>query len=324
MSTIDVLVPCYGYGRYLKACVESALSQIGPDVRVLIIDDASPDETPEVARRLAQLDARVSYVRHEMNRGHIATYNEGIDWASADYTLLLSADDWVLPGAFARAVAVMESDSSVGFVHGLAIAVYADEVPAEPERPNFTWTIQNGEAFLHKCRLDNPVVTCTAVVRTALQKRIGGYRPELPHSGDLEMWMRFAAHGSVGQLNAIQGVYRRHARNMSIQYNLNPILDLQQRQAAIELFLQTAGKRLKNPSAVRHMLRRGLAEAAVSCATSGHSYFDETMKFAESLDPTIKNTLGWRRQHLKRWLGPERCARISGIKHICRQLLNGC
>jgi GT2 family glycosyltransferase len=45
LSSVDVVVPSYRYGRFLRQCVESVLSQEGVDVRVLIIDDASPDDT---------------------------------------------------------------------------------------------------------------------------------------------------------------------------------------------------------------------------------------------------------------------------------------
>jgi hypothetical protein len=65
---------------------------------------------------------------------------------------------------------------------------------------------------------DNLVATCSAPVRTELQKRIGGYREELPHTGDMEMWLPFGAHASVGFIFAYQGVYRRHRANMSTAY----------------------------------------------------------------------------------------------------------
>ena len=92
MSSVDVFVPCYRYGHFLTQCVESVLDQAGPTVRVLIIDDASPDNTPEIAAELVRKDLRVTYVRHATNKGHIVTYNEGIEWTSASYQLLLSAD----------------------------------------------------------------------------------------------------------------------------------------------------------------------------------------------------------------------------------------
>jgi len=104
VSSVDVFVPCYRYGHFLRECVESVLSQTDVSVGVLIIDDASPDNTAEVATALVNEDPRVSFIRHAENKGHIATYNEGIEWASADYMLLLSADDYLLPGALSRAV----------------------------------------------------------------------------------------------------------------------------------------------------------------------------------------------------------------------------
>ena len=74
--------------------MDSILTQRGVDVRILIVDDVSPDNTPEVARALAAADSRVEYVRNEKNLGLIGTANVGIvGWAKADYVVLLSADD---------------------------------------------------------------------------------------------------------------------------------------------------------------------------------------------------------------------------------------
>src|SRR5262245_4914881 len=107
MSSVDVIIPCYNYARYVGDCARSVLDQPGVDVRVLIIDDASSDDTPTVGRELAA-DPRIEFRRHKQNIGHIATYNEGIEWTSGDYLLLISADDMLAPGAVARAAAVMD------------------------------------------------------------------------------------------------------------------------------------------------------------------------------------------------------------------------
>ena len=117
--TVSVVVPCYRYGHFLPECVGSILDQEGVDVRVLVIDDASPDDSAQAARRLAAADARVEVRVHEVNRGHIATYNEGLlDWADGDYSVLISADDVLAPGALARATAVLEEHPEIGFVYG--------------------------------------------------------------------------------------------------------------------------------------------------------------------------------------------------------------
>jgi glycosyltransferase involved in cell wall biosynthesis len=69
MSSVDVIVPCYRYGHFLRECVESVLTQSLEDVRVLILDDASPDYTHEVGAELAPEDSRVTLVRHQVNKG---------------------------------------------------------------------------------------------------------------------------------------------------------------------------------------------------------------------------------------------------------------
>ena len=54
LPTVAVIVPCYRYADVLEGCVDSILTQRDVDVRVLIIDDCSPDDTPEAARRLCE------------------------------------------------------------------------------------------------------------------------------------------------------------------------------------------------------------------------------------------------------------------------------
>lgn len=215
MSSVDVIVPCYRYGMFLRECVESVLSQDFENLRVLIIDDASPDNTSEIAEVLMKDDARVTFIRHKYNRGHISTYNEGIAWTSAAYTLLLSADDYLVPGALRRAVELMEAHDEIGFTFGKAF----DRVDGELRTRNVInnavaalarksrWTILDGPqffAFMASMLSVNVIRTATVVVRTELQKRVGGYRHELPHAGDLEMWLRLAAHASVGVLEHIK------------------------------------------------------------------------------------------------------------------------
>ena len=126
-NCVDVVVPCYKYAHYLRGCVESVLSQEGVDVRVLIIDDCSPDNTSQVAAELMRQDGRVEYRRHETNRGHIDTYNEGLlRWAESPTCLLLSADDLCARGALRRAIEIFAIHTDVGLVHGHQIAFAAE------------------------------------------------------------------------------------------------------------------------------------------------------------------------------------------------------
>jgi glycosyltransferase involved in cell wall biosynthesis len=194
-----VVIPCYNYGHYIQHCVDSAVAQPGVSVDVLIIDDASPDGSAEVVKRVAANDPRVRAIYHERNRGHIATYNEGLFQVDGDYVVLLSADDLLAPGSLGRATALMESHPDVGLVYGPAVS-FAD-VPPPPARGRATsWTIWRGHDWVRdRCRTGrNALLSPEAVMRTSVLHTVGGYQATLPHAGDFDVWMRAASVSDVG------------------------------------------------------------------------------------------------------------------------------
>lgn len=317
MSSVDVIVPCYRYGRYLRECVHSVLAQSGVDIRVLIIDDHSPDDTPEEGQQLALEDARVSYRRHTQNMGHIVTYNEGIDWACADYLLLLSADDYLLPGALARATTMMDADTGMSMCFGDALELLPDGSTVQagtgvlPRAGSGSRTMV-GLEFIELSRTSgsiNIVPTPTAVVRTSMQKHLGGYRPELPHTADLELWLRLAAHGSVGFIGANQAVYRRHSANMSLAYvGDNSISDIRQRRAAVEWFCKACVDVLHDSNALLHRLLQPLAREAISRASTAFNdgrteAAAQLCAVALELNPRARRSLPWISLAFKRRIG---------------------
>jgi len=325
MSGIDVIVPCHKYGHFLAECVESVLQEPVSDLRVLIIDDASPDETAEVAAELARRDSRVALLRHPANRGHITSYNEGLDWAAADYTLLLSADDMVLPAALMRATKFLDAHPEAGFVYGPFVE-FRDRrdlanIPPKPAARG--GTVLGGSQFLRLNRHFNPVHTSTAVVRTRLQKELGGYRHELAHAGDVEMWMRFAAHGCVGRLDTFQGAARRHGRNMSDAYYSDILLEIRQRKMAYDLFFQHCEHCVPDVNEMKHYLDSGLAETAIRLASQPFSRgdterFKAVLAFALTLDPGIRRSAAWKLQACKRMIGP---SAWTALRPIVRPLI---
>jgi glycosyltransferase involved in cell wall biosynthesis len=328
MSRVDVIVPCYRYAHFLRGCVGSVLAQAGVDVRVLVLDDASPDQTLEVAAGLVRQDGRVHYRRHEFNQGHIATYNEGLGWAAGDYALLLSADDLLAPGALRRAVRVMEKHPEVGLVHGRQVFFATEPGPAQTPEDSVDCpcTVLTGEAFVESCcaAAHNPVATPTVVVRTALHHEVGGYRKALPHTADLELWLRFAARGSVGRLEAHQAYKRMHESNMQHQYVRTALPDLRQRQAAFDSFFQGDGRHLPRCESLRHTATRGLAGNAFWAASHAFDAGDEAacrqlLEYALQLSPELASRREWSRLRWKRRLGP----RVWGLLRPLVERLRG-
>ena len=313
MSRVDVIVPCYRYAHFLRGCVESVLNQPVTDVRVLIIDDASPDHTAEVAAELAKRDGRVEFRRHPVNRGHIATYNEGLDWAAGDYTILLSADDLLAPGALFRAIRLLDARPEVGFAYGRGIIFQSDQPPpwARPTSEECGWKIRAGAEFLESCCAEggNLICTPTAIVRTRLQKKVGGYREELPHSGDMEMWMRFAVHAHVGVLDADQAYYRIHSRNMSLEWFETVLPDLKQRKAAFNVLFREQGDSIADRERLQLMANREVSWNAFWAASTVFEKGDlascqEMLDFALDVNPELRNRPEYARLRWKRRVGP--------------------
>ncbi|MDU0313012.1 glycosyltransferase family A protein [Phycicoccus sp. M110.8] len=273
MSSVSVVIPCYAYGRFLEDAVASVLEdQPGVDVRVLVIDDASPDDSAEVAARIAARDPRVEVRLHRENKGNIATFNEGLmEWADGDYCTLLSADDLAAPGSLRRACDLLDAHPEVGFVYGRA-AWFTDGVPTPPARTHLRGesVIRGREWLEHRFRQgENQLTTPEVVVRTSLQHRLGGYDPNLPKAADMELFMRFAAHADVGFLRGVdQALHRRHGTNMST--GVDPLADLVQRRAVFEQVLERYGHRLSGVRNLSTTVHRQLAREALW--TAGREY----------------------------------------------------
>ncbi len=321
MTVVDVVVPCYNYARYLETCVASILGQSGVAVRVLIVDDCSTDDTPAAASRLASRDSRVIVLRNEINLGLIASANRGvIDWAEAPYSLLISADDALAPEALARATTVLERHPEAGFVFSPVVVFDRDPPPpivASPHR--FEYRIVKGPSLIeHICHHCNDVPTPTAVVRTELQKRVGGYNPATPHTSDMEMWLRLAAHADVGVISEPQGYYRVHGSNMSGEFIAQPPRDAQQRIAAAEQALAAVGGRLAQFPRVLRKMRRIEAERAYWRAglafEAGERELGETyLRFAAATDPAPLAAVGFWSASAKRELGPRALRRLRRL-----------
>ncbi|MBZ4486902.1 glycosyltransferase [Microbacterium sp. cx-55] len=265
--TVLVVVPCYNYGHYLPACVDSILGQTGVSPRVLIIDDASTDDSASVARALAARDDRIEVVVHTANVGHIGTYNEGLSSAETTYVVLLSADDLLAPGALGRAVRVMESDPRIGLVYG-----HPQNFEGEPDpTPSSitTWTAWTGPEWIDRQfrRGLSIIYSPEAVVRTAAHRQAGWYRPELPHSGDLEMWLRLADVAHVARINGPDQAYRRvHEASMMHTAFATPLADLEQRRAAYESFLDRSSLPAARVARLRRTMQKRLAAEAIGWA----------------------------------------------------------
>jgi hypothetical protein len=324
---VSIVVPSYNYAHYLPACIDSVVGQVGVEVDVLIIDDCSTDDTPAVTARLTERYPNVRVIRHEVNRGHIATYNEGLLQIDGTYSMLLSADDRLPAGALARATALMEAHPGVGFVYGRPVH-FSDEPPARHERGRRprSWSVWTGHDWIAHCcgHGYNVVSNPEVVMRTAVMQDAGGLKAELPHTGDLELWLQIAARADVGRVNGpAQGYYRVHAKSMQRTVYSGVLTDLQGRIDAFDHTFAGPAGALADAGELAASAHRAIAVQAIDRACraydrgrTGELDVDALVAFARRVwpeGPALEDQPAWAALEHRQRVGPERAPRVPSF-----------
>jgi glycosyltransferase involved in cell wall biosynthesis len=290
MTLIDVAIPNYNYGRYIRSCVESVTSQGIADLRILIIDNASTDDSGTIIRELAASDPRIQVRLRERNLGAHSSFNEAIEWASSKYFVILCADDLLLPGSLAGFIAALEAEPRANIAYGKTVFV-ADpaNISRVPASVTSYQAISGRQLLGAFCESgQNPVDGPMAVVRTAVQKHIGPYNIDLPHTDDAEMWMRFALLGGAVVFSDPMTVTRIHGANQSGALSTVHHWSVAM-ENAFESFFSRYGGILSDARTLRAVARRSLSDRAYWCAVSklvrGEPGAIELLRFALRLRP---------------------------------------
>lgn len=91
---ISVIVPVYGVEEYLDKCVESIVNQTYKNLEILLVDDGSPDNCPQMCDEWAKKDSRIKVV-HKENGGLSSARNAGLDNCTGEYVGFIDSDDWI-------------------------------------------------------------------------------------------------------------------------------------------------------------------------------------------------------------------------------------
>jgi len=180
---VSVIVPCYNYGRYLAACIESLLNQSYRPEQIIVVDDGSTDDSANIAARYKFQG--VQYV-HQTNQGVAAARNHGLSLATNPFIICLDADDQLAPRYVEVCRAEMMRDRALGIVYtGLEVFTDIGVRQRTGWPPDFNW---EGQTTVH-----TPPSNCVpsaAMFRRSMWERAGGYKQEYAPGEDTEFWTR--------------------------------------------------------------------------------------------------------------------------------------
>ena len=189
---VSVIVTTYNRASLLLRAVDSVLAQTYEDYELIIVDDCSTDDTPELT--ITFEDSRIRAVRHEDNMGQSAAQNTGIRLARGEYVAFLDDDDeWVAQKLLRQVRTLDASDPRVGLVY-----TWFDHVDAPSGvRRAGGRSVTTGDLSedLLECRV--PAPTSTYLVRTEAARGIGGFDEALKKLTDLDFLARLSVQWHV-------------------------------------------------------------------------------------------------------------------------------
>lgn len=207
---VSIIVPCYNQANYLSDCLNSVRLQSYYHWECLIVDDGSPDNTEEEARKFVLQDVRFLYLK-KANGGLPSARNHGIYHARGEYILPLDADDKIHPDYIAAALRVFQSNNQIAVVYCKARLFGA---------VNRRWYLP---AFSPERLSKDNIVFCSAVIRKDILGRVGGYDERLIYGKeDWDLWI--GIHSSGGQfyrINKILFFYRIKEESMITDFRKN-------------------------------------------------------------------------------------------------------
>lgn len=204
--TVTVYITCFNYGKYLAEAIESILRQTLTSWELIIVDDASTDETPTVLTRYAGLP-NIRILRNHHNLGLVASANLALTHARGQYIVRLDADDYFDENALFVLAHQLDRCPDVGLV-------YPDYYHID-EHGDVLELVRRKKLHEEVTLLDLPAHGAGTMIRTHCLEELHGYRDIVRCQDGYDLWIRFIDRFGVANVNLPLFYYRRHGNNLT-------------------------------------------------------------------------------------------------------------
>lgn len=240
LPIVSVLIPVYNGAAFVATAVNSALTQRGVDVDVIVIDDGSTDATPQV---LDSFGDRIRVIR-QANAGHVKSRNNGAQLAKGEWLAFLDADDEWLPDKLMKQLERADGETKLIYTE----RVNFGDIERVTTTQSATQQLLEGDLFEPLLLRGNFITVSSAMIRKDVFDKLGGFDESLVVCEDWDLWLRYTGQGwPVGVVREPLTRYRWHAGAMTL--NLRRMLD--GRLKVIERALALPRGRLLSPRLVR-------------------------------------------------------------------------
>lgn len=185
---VSVIIPAYNAEDFLEEAIESIVSQTYKNIEILIINDASKDNTLQIANVAASRDDRIRVINNTYNIGIGGNRSLGIQQAKGEYICWQDADDISLPARIDSQVRYLQAHPQVGIVGGFIIFFTGNT-------DLYTRRYAENDSLLRKTMFRyTSVAQPAAMAPKAVYDKVGVYNSQLVVAEDLEMLFRIGEH----------------------------------------------------------------------------------------------------------------------------------
>ena len=207
---VSVLMPVHNGAKFLETSVNSILVQTFDDFELIIGDDGSTDQTPEILCALATKDPRIRLMHNSSRQGISTTLNKAVRQARGTLIARMDADDWAHQTRFALQIAAFHQTTALVLCGSNAAHVDEQMRPLfQTVLPTSDWDIRCVALF------ENPFAHPSVMMRAEAFHRAGGYNEEFSTTQDYDLWIRLFAQGEVRNLKESLVKMRRHGESVS-------------------------------------------------------------------------------------------------------------
>ncbi len=184
---VSIIIPTYNRSQLIARAVKSVLNQTFQNFELIIVNDASTDNTEEIINSFN--DKRIKYVRHEKNKGEAAARNTGIKTAVSEYIAYQDSDDEWLPGKLAKQMELLDkAPPQVGVIYTGFWKTWKNNRTYIP----FSW-VRKKDGDIHKELLKgNFIGSPVVIVKKECFDEMGLFDERLRNLVDWEMWLRIS------------------------------------------------------------------------------------------------------------------------------------
>ncbi len=217
---VSVVMPIYNGADFVTHAIASIQAQSYPRWELLVVDNCSTDQSPQLVAALAEADPRIRPIRRSVNSGGpAAPRNDGIRAAKGAYVTFLDADDLWCPDKLAIQVRHMEAHPETFMAFGRMIVDDRGILYASARLKRYGDLVAKGEnPFANLLRHNNFIPLHTVILRNRLQEAglLFDEDPQLTAVEDFDLWLQIASRGEkIDFLNAFFSIYRLHEENLS-------------------------------------------------------------------------------------------------------------